>query len=422
MGDSKNMGELADMFNNPVGFQILPYKHNHTKSGDYVESGFFVASYEILIYDKLKRESTIDNRGVTDTKKAIDYYERSFNALLGSPKDYLRDKAEYCFTPEDAFAFEGDNQFNTVLLAEQQANIKLFKKGPKIDIGNLEYRYKNNQHIEEAVDGVVFKEDKFNGKVHVLEQPIVDKSGNVPRNLYVAGIDGIDMGGEDTSDNTRDPSSFAVIVFKRAVGLEPPKPVAFYMDRPEKIKDAHLTCLKLLQWYNAQACLESTRISIQQFFRQKKCADKYLMRRPRACLSDMQNGRSKQFGAPATETVIRHQLDLISDYIDEYCNEIWFIELIEELLKYSYENKRKFDLVAAFGQVMLANEELMFVKPKIETETSNQFVMFGYWIDSRGIRHKGKMPTNEQPKFTANPWLSYEDTTRFRTSDSRYVT
>ena len=163
------MGELADMFNNPVGFQILPYKHNHTKSGDYVESGFFVASYEVLAYDKLKKESTIDNRGVTITSKAKDYYERSFNALLGSPKDYLRDKAEFCFTPEDAFAFEGDNQFNTVLLAEQQANIKLFKKGPKIDIGNLEYRYKNNQHIEEAVDGVVFKEDKFNGKVHVLE-------------------------------------------------------------------------------------------------------------------------------------------------------------------------------------------------------------------------------------------------------------
>ena len=71
---------------------------------------------------------------------------------------------------------------------------------------------------------------------------------------------------------------------------------------------------------------------------------------------------------------------------------------------------------------MLANEELMFVKPKIEAETSNQFIMFGYWTDSRGIRHKGKIPTVEQMKFNNDPWLRYEDTTRFRTSDSRYVT
>jgi hypothetical protein len=54
------------------------------------------------------------------------------------------------------------------------------------------------------------------------------------------------MGGEDTSSQTRDPSDFAVVIYKRAFGTDVPKPVAFYKDRPEKIKDAHLTCLKLL--------------------------------------------------------------------------------------------------------------------------------------------------------------------------------
>lgn len=53
-------------------------------------------------------------------------------------------------------ALEGDNQFNTVLLSEQLANIKLHKLGPHIDVGQLEYNFTNNQHTEEAIDSVRF--------------------------------------------------------------------------------------------------------------------------------------------------------------------------------------------------------------------------------------------------------------------------
>ena len=34
-------------------------------------------------------------------------------------------------------------------------------------------------------------------------------------------------------------------------------------------------------------------------------------------------------------------------------------ELLDELIKYSYENKRKFDRVAAFGIVLLADEDMI---------------------------------------------------------------
>lgn len=417
-GDSVCMSELAEIFNNPDGFQVLPYKHNYVKSEEYVLTGFFVPSYTILT--TVDGKSVIDKRGVTDIEKAKKYYEDSFNALLGTPKNYLREKAEFCFTPEDAFAFEGDNQFNTVLLAEQQAAIKLHKLGPKILSGDLEYKFKDNKHSDEFIEKVVFKES-MGGKVRILEPPQEDESGHVPRNLYIAGIDGIDMGGEDTSNQTRDPSDFCVVIMKRSFGISPPKIVAIYKDRPEKIKTAHITCLQLLQYYNAQACLESTRISVLQFFKEKRCENKYLMRRPRACQSDIQNGRSKQFGAPATEAIIRHQLDLISNYIDEYCSEIWFIELIEELLKYSYENKRKFDIVAALGMAMLADEELMFVKPKLENDSNNILRPFGYYIDEYGIKRKGVIPQNINNEIPNYRWTDqYEDPHRIRTSNPMY--
>jgi len=59
------------------------------------------------------------------------------------------------------------------------------------------------------------------------------------RNLYVAGIDGIDIGNEQTSDATKDASKFCIVIKKRAFGLSEPKYVAYYMDRPEKLNVAH---------------------------------------------------------------------------------------------------------------------------------------------------------------------------------------
>lgn len=410
-GDQKYMEGLSKIFYNPKGFNILPYKHNYTKSGEYVYTGFFIPSFTF------QAEFT-DNRGVTNSVKAREYYQKKRDALLGDPKSYLIECAEFCFTPEDAFAFEGDNTFNIELLAEQQTAIKVHKIGPHIDIGKLEYKFRDNKHVEEMIEKVIFVPNPIKGKIHILEAPVTDQDNKIPRNLYVAGIDGIDMGGEDTSNKTIDPSDFCVVIFKRSFGIEPPKIVAYYKDRPQKIAEAHLNCLMLLQYYNAKAVLESTRISILQYFKSKKCADKYLMRRPRACQND--GGRSKQFGAPATETIIKHQLELISDYIDQYCQEIWFIEVVEELIKYSYKNKGKFDIVAALGMAMLADEELMFVKPKIETDKSNELQPFGYWTDSNGIKHKGRIPQNQPivPKFNLWP-VNYYDDERIRTSDPR---
>ena len=414
-GDQGGMDGLSKIFYNPEGFNVLPYKHNCTKSGDWAYTGFFIPSYTFVAKD-----GYIDKRGVTNTQKAKEFYENRRKKLLQDPKAHLIECAEFCFTPDEAFALEGDNQFNTVLLTEQLAAIQVHKLGPKILTGDLDYVYKDNVHREEAIEKVKFVNNP-KGHVHILEAPYEMKNGIVPRNLYVAGIDGIDMGKEDTSDATTDPSDFCVVIMKRMNGLEPPKPVAYYRDRPLKIREAHMTCLKLLQWYNCQACLESTRISVQQFFREKKCENKYLMRRPRSCQPDIQGGKSKQFGAPATESVIQHQLDLISDYIDEYCSEIWFEEFLIEAMKYSYENKRKFDIIAAWGMAMLANEELMYVVPKLDEDVSNKFEPFGYYKDERGITRYGKIPKKEDivPNFNLWPTQYYNDGNR--TSDSRYV-
>jgi hypothetical protein len=71
------------------------------------------------------------------------------------------------------------------------------------------------------------------GKIHILEKPLwengatTDEDGNSisyseMRNLYVAGIDSIDIGEEQTSDLTKDPSKFCIVIKRRAFGTRPP--------------------------------------------------------------------------------------------------------------------------------------------------------------------------------------------------------
>jgi len=81
------------------------------------------------------------------------------------------------------------------------------------------------------------------------------------------------------------------------------------------------------------------------------------MRRPSATSNTTTRTNLKQYGTPATDAIIDHQLDLIEQYIVDFCDQIQFPEMLDELIRYSYENKRKFDIVAALGMVLLAEEE-----------------------------------------------------------------
>ena len=71
------------------------------------------------------------------------------------------------------------------------------------------------------------------------------------------------------------------------------------------------------------------------------------MQRPKSTLPDIRKGNSAMIGYPATETFLRHGLELVSRFVDESCYSIHIDEMLEQLLKYSWENKRKFDIVAA---------------------------------------------------------------------------
>ena len=42
------------------------------------------------------------------------------------------------------------------------------------------------------------------------------------------------------------------------------------------------------------------------------------MKRPKSSLSDIKRGNSQMIGVPATETIIKHGLELINTYVNDY--------------------------------------------------------------------------------------------------------
>lgn len=427
-GDSgAKLEGLRTIFYNPDAFNILPYRHSYSQTGDTVLTGFFLPAFSIV------KGSYMDDRGWTDPVKGREYYDKQREKYINSPKDLITYSAEFCYCPEESFNLEGENKFNKVNIAEQLTRIRALKQCPKIETGFLEYLYKDGVHSEQNITGFKWIPNN-NAHIKILEHPIwmlpeeKDETGKVIwsppteklRNLYVIGIDGIDIGSGQTSEYTKDPSDFCLVVYKRVYGLDEPKFVAIYKDRPHDVRECYKIAIKLAQYYNAIINIEATRQGIIPFARERKLLNLF-MKRPRATLSDSIRNTNKQYGTPATAAIIDHQTDLIADYVNDYYHLMWFEEMLDELNRYTDENKRKFDIVAAMAMALLADEELQGTVPKVLETVKDTWQDIGFYTDEYGNKRYGTIPKqNNQILFNNNFGQLYDDN-RIRTSNSRVL-
>lgn len=415
------MEGLRKMYYEPQLFGVLPYRHNFTKNGEYAITSFFLPAFRTI-----KELSLLDSRGWLDDEDGKAYFNKTRDLKAQDPEEFTTFCAEYCFDGEEAFSLEGNNKFNKILIAEQLANIRIHKDSPKPERGTLEYIFKNGQHSRENITGLRWIKNNT-GDIQIIEHPIwtqvsYDEDGNELKyekmnGLYVAGIDSIDLGMEDTSALTKDPSNFCIVIKRRQFGLKDPTYVAMYKARPNDVRDAYKTAIKLLQYYNCKANLEATRVSMLSWAREKKYLN-YFMYRPVATYPAGNNPKRRTIGTPASVAIIDHQTDLIRDYVNDFCHNIWFEEMLDELSRYTDEMKRKFDIIAAMGLCELGDEDMMGVTPRQIENTDDSFQDFGYYIDPEtGYRRKGIIPKKIITKATINS-ISY-DNLGIRTSNPR---
>ena len=384
-----NLAGLKDMFYNPEEYLILPYRHNYTPDGSYVFTGYFIPSY--TMWFGTPNNPGFDSRGVVDEERAKKYYQSVWEKIK-DPKKLMQDKAEYCFTADDAFILEGQNNFDQEKLAAQKADImihKLYPKPQKIRLlwKNNEGHPDINQRPEMVIDST--------GQIQMSEAPIVDENGVPFKNLYVIGVDGVDLDSTTATGQT-DVSKFCVVVYRRQFGLQAPKIVALYKERPKHIKDAWEISLKLAMFYNAPILVEATRTSVINYFVENKKQD-LIMKRPKATANSSTKTNFKQYGVPVPPHVIEHYLDLIEQYVADYCEQIEFEEVIDELMAYSYENKRKFDIVAALGMALLAAEEMM--GRTVRTAAAPPKLTLGYSRNAYGQAQFGEVKNDTDYSF-----------------------
>ena len=420
------MEGLRKIYYDPVTYGVLPYKHNFTQTGESTLTAFFLPAFRTI-----KETNLLDHRGWISDKEGKKYYDRTRAIKASDPQELVTYCAEYCYNAEEGFSLEGNNKFNKINIAEQLTNIRALKKRPPIERGYIEYKFKDGAHIQQNIDGFKWIPNQ-NSKLQILEHPIwtlppiEDENGKViwrpptekVRNLYVIGIDGIDIGAAQTSEATKDPSDFCLVVYKRAYGMEEPKFVALYKDRPNDVRECYKIAIKLAQYYNAVINIEATRQSIIPYARERKLLNLF-MKRPRATLADSARNTNKQYGTPATPAIIDHQTDLIADYINDYCHLIWFDEMLDEFNRYTDENKREFDIVAATAMALLADEELQGTVPKVVEEVKDTWQDIGFYTDEYGRRRYGALPKQSSQILANNNFGQLYDDIGPRTSNTR---
>ena len=366
---------LSEIFSDPRANNVLPYKNFYSSDGTVQYTGFFIPAYTFMLGSEY-----IDHRGVTNIEKAKKYYEEQRAAKSG--KSLLEYCSEYCFTPAEALLRQGDNIFDAIAISDRITQIRIHKMGVKPRrVALLWDKSEGGENLNK-----VKVYDKVDSNILIYEEPILDDKDPY-KNLYVAGIDSIDQGTEDSATQ-KDVSDFCIVIKRRAYGLKEPKYVAVYKERPRDIRFAYDNAMKLLAWYNCKALLEHSKISILTYFKSKK-KDNLFMKRPKSSLSDIKRGNSQMIGVPATETIIKHGLELINTYVNDYCYTIDSDMILEQLLKYSYENKRKYDVVAAMGMAEIADEELMGFNPKPAHNVEKEWKDFGWFINSKGYKQFG---------------------------------
>ena len=424
---------LKKIYYNPRAFKILPFRHKWTQDGTTIESGFFLPYF----LQSLNPEY-MDSRGVCNQIEYKKVLQEERNNLLAVPEDYLKKCAERCWNAEEVFTLEGQNKFNKMKIADQLAKIRLHKIGPRPQVGTIDYTYKSNKHSLENIDG--FRWILNSGKVQILEHPVwsdlykeqiekqkkeaeeqgIDFEAPVyteMNDLYVAGIDGIDIGAAQTSKETRDPSDFCIVIKRRAFGLNEPQYVAMYKDRPQNIREAYKIAMCMCRYYNCRINIEATRVGMITWARENKCLQ-YFMKRPRATLTDIKYGTTKQYGTPATKTIIEQQTDLIADYVEDYGHNIWFEDMLVQLNGYNDENKTKFDIIAALGMVELADQELSGRQPTKVDKEVEEFQDYGYYINDKGYREFGVIPKKQSNQIVIKQEEN-NDPYRIETSDPR---
>jgi hypothetical protein len=379
-----------------VGFCLIPSTANDAKSGGEPYKELFDGSsqfenqitatglyrYFCPAYDGY--EGFIDEYGIsiidipTDEQKKFIYKKYGIKIEVGS-KEYLLNQRRIItdkkalseeirmnpFTEEEAFMIDAKKcYFNS----EKIYNQLDFLKEERVKLRRVRFFWKDNKTVDWA--------DDDNGSWYIHKFPPTELQNKWNE------INGVKTpANTDRYCNGIDPFKSSVISGKGSMGscyvfekldMKDPNntglPIAEYVDRPRLKSLFHEEMLKASVFYGYKACYENDVGDDFVDYFSNKGFRSYLMKTPEAAIDRFKRrqGPSKYGVASSDAFALARQLDTCINYVENHCEKIYFVDLLEELLVYDHEHRTPFDRTVSFMISLLSGVSLESNKTEIK--------------------------------------------------------
>jgi len=266
------------------------------------------------------------NDMVEDAVRWIVYQRKKRENL--SEKDQVDFKQRYPLTIEEAFMDSSNVGVGNRIKINQQIS-SLSANPPRRTTG----------YFRQDATGKVIFNPSADGKV-VMYEPVKEI-----KNLYVIGVDPADH-----DDVGTEASDMSLHVIKKQEGAGSPYIVCEYVDRPKKAKEYYEQSMLIARYYNETSLLvERNRYRMISFM--EEAGYKHLIKLSPQGVMRMVGGRSNTMGVHMNDSTKEYMITLIEEYIEDYCELIPSIKLLEQFLLFGVENT---DLVMSFGIALMS--------------------------------------------------------------------
>jgi len=364
----------------------------------------------LFIPVQYKLAGTWEKNGVPDIEKALKINNKERQKLKDagefvSLQNYCQ---EYPQNTREVFLKKGTNRFNQDKIAQQISIVDTVEVSMKVKKGYFQY----TKTDDNVITGVEFINNGI-GPIFMIEEVQKSPEGKYYEDLYVMGLDSIDMGGNDST--TDEGSKLAALVKKRIITGDNKSTrsiyVCWYNERHPEVRDDYENVLMMTLYYRCKINLEYTKFNILSYFREKHMS-RYFMKRPTIALGNIDGDKkSTLIGTPATADMIDHQDAKIIDYVNDYSQQIFILPLLEQLRDYHREDRTPYDLVIAMGLCELADEDYIGIGAKVEREYASTGMTKDAFSFSRNTDGEKKFGEKQDNKTTVQKYTYMSDIT-----------
>ena len=304
-------------------------------------------------------ESTFfDEYGLPDIEKGLKYYNNMRARYHTRPRDLSSIIRKNPFTVEEAFRIDSDKCLFDSMKLNERLDVLSWKDNI-YEIGNFVWANgeRDTKVVWEPGSGGRWKvaralvdTEKWQQSNRVVRIGENCKPNN--KHNFVAGADPIDHG--ITEDGRR--SNGACCIYQKHNENNGDDPynssfVALYCYRPDSAAIYYEDVLKACVYYGCQVLVENQKIGIVTYFNDRGYGD-FLM-----WLKDR-----NQAGIAASPKTHQYIAELTEDYINNYCDRVYFKDLITDWLHFDISDTTRFDAAMAAGYTLIADREKMYVR------------------------------------------------------------